>query len=138
RPAVRRRLQTGREGELACSTVAATAARPRRKQRGGRPDMLNESASRCRPHWFGRSRQVVVRSDALPVDLGREMTKDLAPKVARHKDGRSYAVDARGWLFPIMDWGNDTLVAFQKGHVERGGPGVQPPEADLATGNAIR
>jgi hypothetical protein len=36
-------------------------------------------------------------------------TKGLEPKVARHRDGKTYARDYDGWLFPNQDWDNATL-----------------------------
>src|SRR5262245_45769160 len=45
-------------------------------------------------------------------------TRGLEPKVAKRTDGKTYAMDASGWLFPIKDWDNATIDSFRKGYVE--------------------
>jgi hypothetical protein len=45
-------------------------------------------------------------------------TKGLESLVVRGGDGKTYARDADGWLFPILDWDNSSIAAFQSGYVK--------------------
>jgi hypothetical protein len=54
------------------------------------------------------------------VNFVSSTTTGLEPKVAKQADGKTYARDWSGWLFPIKDWDNTTMDDFNKGYQKHG------------------